>query len=139
MNQSLYPDLLVPVEAMTAAGLFTWSVTIQKASGTLIVGQPDGNFVDAELDLVGLPCRAAPPSPAKITANEIKAIADILSLNFFHVLIGAPYPQIRTNIGVYNHAVLTDPLGNVGAYEIMGCELDSVPSMTRLTCRVAAL
>jgi hypothetical protein len=139
MNQSLYPDLQVPAAALTATGLCRWLVTIQKPDGSFTVGQPSGNYVNAEAGLVGLACMAAPPSTAHIAATEIKSLADILAEQLFHVLIPFPYPQIRANVGVYNHALLTDPQGNVAALEIMGTELDSQATMTRLTVRLATL
>ncbi len=120
-----------------ASGLLVSLCTIQTPSGNLDAGgAPDGLYVDVP-GLQGIAC-TAPPSglSSSITATEIKALDQILSLNPSHVLLDGWYPQIKptTAPGSGMRAVIDGvPM------DILGAESDSQHQMTRMEVRLATL
>lgn len=128
MNQAMIRNAVARVmPAAIATGLAVSTITIQKPSGNYDpAGAPDGTFVDVA-GLVGLKCMAAPPSLAKIQATEMKALAEIASMELKHVWLEAYYPQIESDWRAVLDAVV---------YDILGSEWDSQSQMTRMTLRL---
>ena len=142
MNQDLIQLAIAGVmPAAIATGLFVSLATFQQPSGVLNeLGIPDGNYTDV-VGLANIPCTAPPPSDARITATENRALAEITASEWHHVLLDAWYPDI--DLGWRGE----DPAGT-GAwrvlidgypYNIAGVESDSQMQMTRVTARLVTI
>ena len=73
---------------------------------------------------------------AAITATELKALQEIEAKALRHVLLDGCYPQLLVlKLGGQVRALITDPLGNVTTYEVLGVEDDSQGTQTRFECQ----
>lgn len=125
--QTLQADIQAVMQSVRGEGLDVGVITIQQADGNYdAAGAPSGVYINVP-GLVGLRCQAAPPSNARIQATEVKALAEIASLQIKHVLLDGYYPQIAANMrGVLNGT----------PHDILGAEADSQAQMTRLMLRL---
>ena len=132
MTQGLAYEIASVIPAVLDSGLLVSLCTIQEPSGNIIeAGVPDGTYVNVS-GMVDIPCTAPPPSEARIAATEVKALAEIMSLNIHHVLLGGYYPAIETNT---EWRAVIDGID----YDILGAESDSQKQMTRLAVRIATV
>jgi hypothetical protein len=103
-------------------------------------GAVEFDYVDVS-GLIDIPCTAPPPSPASITATEVRALEEITAAELHHVLLNAWYPQLDAGWrgeaadGKGAWIALIDGV----SYEISGVESDSQEQMTRMTCKLATV
>ena len=135
MLQSLTYDIQQASTEAFQSGLLNSLCTIQVPSGTLTSsGAPDNGWVNYS-GMVGIVCMDA-VTGAAITATELKALQEIEAKALRHVLLDGCYPQLLVlKLGGQVRALITDPLGNVTTYEIMGVEDDSQGTQTRFECQ----
>jgi hypothetical protein len=123
-----------------SSGLFVSLATIQAPSQDFdSAGAWDGTYADVP-GLVDIPCMAPPPSDARIQATENRALEEIASSEWHHVLLNGWYPTIDegwrgdgTPAGSWRMMIDGYP------YEIAGVESDSQTQMTRLTARLTTI
>lgn len=136
MYQGTGNDFAALVQAVQEAGLMPSVCTIQAPSGNVgASGAPDGVWADVT-GLTNIPCMNAPESVGSIVANEVKNIAEILSLSVRHVLLNGYYAQLDgLNWGGIGWRAIVDGV----TYDILGAERDSQSSQTRLKLRLTTL
>ena len=132
----MYQEIIYELEQVLGEAvntdLFASLVTIQAPDGNVgPSGAPSGTWVNVA-GLVGIACMDEAPSMARIQATEVKALAEIMSLNLRHVLMSGYYPQIVTSM----RAVMTKPDSTVVIFDILGAEADSQTQMTRMQMRI---
>lgn len=135
MYQGIQYEIEAVLPEAITEGRFQSLCTIQAPDGAYgPSGAPSNNYVNVA-GLVGLSCQDEPPSMARIQATEVKALADIMSLNLRHVLLAGYYPAIAQNTNW--RAVITAADGvTVVVYDILGAESDSQGQFTRMEVRV---
>ena len=135
MNQTanIQASIAGVMPAALRTGLFVSLCTITQPDGNLgPSGQPSGTFVNVP-GLVSIPCMDAVPSDSRVQAIEAKALQEILSKGFRHVLLNGYYPeaspdgQIPTGWRATVDSVV---------YDILGVEHDSQNQMTRLYLQI---
>ena len=141
MNQAFIHNALAGVmPAALATGLFVSLATFQAPSQDFdAAGAWDGTWSDV-VGLVDLPCTAPPPSDNRIQATENRALEEIASSEWHHVLLNAWYPSLDegwrgdgTPPGSWRILIDGYP------YEISGVESDSQMRMTRITARLTTV
>ena len=102
-------------------------------------GAWSGTWADVD-GLVNIPCYAPPPSDARIQATENKALEEIVSAEWHHVLLSAWYPQVDAGwrgdgspAGAWRIMIDGFP------YEICGVESDGHSVMTRVTAKLSTI
>jgi hypothetical protein len=145
MNQEFITLAIQQVmPAAVATGLFVSLFTAQEpvptqdANGAILF---DYVNVTSVAGLINIPCMDAPESTASVTANEARAVAEIVSTGVRHVLLSAWYPALYAgwcglagdNKGAW--IALVDGT----QYEIDGVESDSQSQMTRVRLKVASI
>lgn len=126
------------------SGLFVSVCSIQAPDGLLgPSGAPSGNYV-AVSGLQSILCMDAPEGfGSGISAVEKRAVPEIESTGFRHVLLAGAYPQLgpTTNWGnVGWQAVLTNTVTNQSqTYDIYGAEPDSQGTQTRMRLKAVTL
>jgi hypothetical protein len=136
MYQGLSYDFKALVKMVEAAGLMQSVCTIQAPSQNVgSSGAPDGTYSNVA-GLVSLPCMNAPESTGGIVANEVKSLAEILSMSLRHVLLNGYYAQLDgQNWGAIGWRAMLDGV----AYDILAAERDSQFSQTRLKLRLVTV
>lgn len=137
MNQGIAYEVQGVMPAAVATGLFVSLCTIQAPDGIIGgSGQPSGNFANVS-GLVNIPCMDAPDSVDKfnIQATEVRAIEEIESKGFRHVLLDNYYPTIDQYHRQGSRAVID----GVDIYTILGVEVDSQSTQTRLKLELATV
>ena len=132
MNQSLQYEFVAVMPAALATGTFVSLCSIESPDGNLgPSGAPSGNFLPVA-GLQNIPCKAQPPSEARIQATEMKALAEIMAQAPMHVLLNAWYPQIENGVAAGWRCIIDGIV-----LDILGAESDSQGQMTRMQVRVA--
>lgn len=127
MNQTIAYDLDQVMPAVIATGLLVSLFTAQSPSTTLSQsGVPDGSYTNVA-GLVNIACTSPPESTASIKATEAKALAEIASTEFHHVLLDAWYSALDAGWRAGWRCVID---GTV--FDIKGVESDSQMKMTRV-------
>jgi hypothetical protein len=156
MYQGLIGGISGVMDIYRASGLAVSLCTIQgpaTPTGSPIVWQPATEpYVDPQgtapgiyaniPGLVNLPCQDAPESEGGVTATEIKALSETASIEVRHVLLAGYYPQLDTltNWGDIGwRAIITNPFGVTTTFDILGAEVDSQRTQTRLKVRQVSL
>ena len=141
MNQAFIENAIAGVMAeAVATGLFVSLATLQYPSADYdSAGAFNGTWTNVS-GLVDIPCTAPPKSTSDIQATENRALQEIVSAEWHHVLLDAWYPQIDQGWrgdgdppGAWR--ILIDGF----PYEIAGVESDSQMQMTRVTAKLTTL
>lgn len=133
MLQSLDYDVQQAATTVFQSGLPNSLCTIQVPDGSQgASGNPTNTWITWGGMPSGVQCMDAVTSN-NVQATEAKAITEIESKAFRHVLLCGCFPQLFAlkNSGSQVRALITDPLGNVTTYEALGVEDDSQGVMTR--------
>ena len=140
MYQGLTYELARVLPEAISTGLFTSLCTIQQQDGNMIgAGQPSGVYVNVS-GLVNLQCMDAPISEGRIQATEVKELADIMSLQIRHVILNGCYANLPMGETDGWRALLQDlSTGLTTIYDLLGAELDSQGTQTRLHLRTATI
>ena len=95
MNQAAITLAVANVmPAALATGLFVSLFTAQEPRPTQEANGVIGfDYIDVA-GLINVPCMAPPPSPASITATEVRALEEITAAEVHHVLLNGWYPQL---------------------------------------------
>lgn len=134
MNQLLTSELNSVMPQAVATGLFVSLCTAQSLDTVQgPTGNPVGTYTNVP-NLVNIPCMNAVPSIARIQANEVQGLADIMSKGYRHVLLDGWYPQFIPGVSV-GWRVIVDGL----VYNLLGAEDDSQEEQTRLELQLANL
>lgn len=119
-----------------ATGLFVSLCTISQPDvNPGYGGAQTGNYTNVT-GLVNIPCMDAPPSPASLTATEVKALQEIMSKGIRHLLLNGYYPetspdgQIPTSWRATVDGVI---------YDVLGVEHDSQNTQTRLHLQIVTV
>ena len=136
MNQGIQYDVQQAATTVFQSGLLMSLCTIQVPDASQ---GPSGNPTNTWIAWGGMPsvvCMDAVTSNS-VTATEAKAIAEIESKAFRHVLLSGCYPQLFAlkNSGSQVRALITDPSGATTTYEVLGVEDDSQATQTRFECQ----
>lgn len=133
MYQGTGYDIAAVMPEAIASGLFTSLCTVQQPDNAFgPSGAPSGAYV-AVAGMVGIICIDDPTSVARIQSTEMKDLAEVMSLNLRHVLLGGYFPLIVSSM----RAVITQADGVTAViYDILGAEADSQAQMTRLEVRL---
>lgn len=137
MYQSLGYEIADVMTEAQNSGLMVSTCTVQEPDGVLVgAGQPSGTWVPLAA-VQGIPCMDAPRSTGeRLTADEQKALPEIQSRTFRHVLLAGFYGDVIPwgNEGQRPalQAVITGPDQVAVTYELVGVESDSQQQMTRL-------
>lgn len=120
---------VMPIAVST--GLFDSLCDVQKLQGSINAsGQLNNIWIT---QIAGITCMDAPPTDTRVSATEMRELADILSSAPRHVLLSGYYPTIVTAW----RAVITKADGITTVfYDIMGAEADSQAQMTRLEVKL---
>jgi hypothetical protein len=141
VNQNFIENAITMVmPAALASGLFVSRATFQAPSQVFdAAGAWSGTWADVD-GLVHRPCYAPPPSDARIQATENKALEEIVSAEWHHVLLSAWYPQVDAGwrgdgspAGAWRIMIDGFP------YEICGVESDGHSVMTRVTAKLSTI
>jgi hypothetical protein len=136
MNQSLSYEIAQVMPAAIDSGLFVSLTTITKpptAQGP--TGNPTGPYVPVSSDLTDIQCMDAPESVSiKISADETKAEAQILSKGMRHVLLSRCFIASKTWAGLGYRAVVDGV-----EYDLLGAENDSQDTQTRIDLQKASV
>ena len=132
---------VMPAAILTGCfvSLFTAQEPVPTVGPTGAVAFDYVNVSDSTL--IDVPCTAPPPSPASITATEVRALEEITASELHHVLLNGYYPQLDAgwrgeNVdGKGAWIALIDGF----QYEISGVESDSQKQMTRMTVKLATV
>lgn len=141
MNQSPFPGLVQAVMPRAVqGGTFTSTCTIQAPDGAMgASGAPSGTYANV-VGLVGVPCMDAPPSVARVQATEVKALAEIMAKGMRHVLLNGYFPQIVAGVATGWRAIVTrTATGESVTYDILGAEVDSQSTQTRLELQLVGV
>jgi hypothetical protein len=138
--QGLAYEILGVMPEALATGLFTSRCTLQQPDVVMIgAGQPSNTYIDVP-GMVGLLCMDAPISENRLQATEVKDLKEIMSLQIRHVVLGGCYPAVPNGEEHGWIAILTDlSTGLVTTYDLLGAEVDSQGTQTRLHIRTATL
>ena len=133
MNQGLEGSLAAVMPAVLESGLMTSLCTITVPPHVFDAGgAPDPNA--PYVPLAGhenIPCTAPPLTTGDSTSpTELKSMAEILSKNLLHVLLGGWYPAI-----LCDYRAVID--GNV--YDVVNVESDSQKRSTRLAVQAVTI
>lgn len=93
-----------------------------------------GNFTADQIPVAGLQdiaCMDAPAAMGRVSATERRAMPQIEAERLRHVLLSDCYPTLREAAGLGWQCSITDPLGNVTLYDLLGAEDDSQATQTR--------
>lgn len=124
---------------VNASGLLSATCTIQRLIPTYAAdGQPDltGTGYSNLVGHVDIACMSAVPSLGNIQATEIKALQDILAIQFRHVLLSGYYPDILPDDRIL---ITLQGITGTTVFDILGVESDSQNQMTRLHTQLAVL
>jgi hypothetical protein len=119
------------------SGLLMSLCTIQVPDGSQgPSGNPTNTWITWNGMPVGIVCMDAVTANS-VQATEAKAIAEIESKAFRHVLLSGCYPQLFAlkNSGEQVRALITDASGATTTYEVLGVEDDSQATQTRFECQ----
>ena len=85
---------VMPAAILTGCfvSLFTAQEPVPTVGPTGAVAFDYVNVSDSTL--IDVPCTAPPPSPASITATEVRALEEITASELHHVLLNGYYPQL---------------------------------------------
>jgi hypothetical protein len=121
-------------------GLYSSLCTLQEPDGVIVgAGQPSGNYVDVA-GLVNIQCMDAPMSEGRILADEVKSFAEIISERLRHISLDGCYTGIPAGQEAGWRAQITDTTtGLVVTYDLLGSEIDSQGTQTRLHLRTATI
>lgn len=113
-------------------GLFVSLATIQAPDGLDNPnGTPSNNFNTV---YANIPCMDAPPSIARIQATEVKDIAEIMSKGLRHVLLDRFFADALNWSGLGYRAIIDGVV-----YDLMGAEVDSQDSQTRIDLQLVTV
>lgn len=115
-------------------GLFDSTCEIYAQDGQFAVGAPSYNFSVLVLTAA---CMKAAPSAIRIGGSEVKALTEIESIQPWHALLDAYYPQLDGQ--TQYQAQITDANNNTLAFDVLAVEHDSQSQMTRLSLRLVTL
>jgi len=141
MLQTPFNSLVQEVMPRAASsGFFDSTCTIQAPDGNSGPGgAPSGTYADVA-GLVGVLCMDAPPSVARVQATEVKALAEIMAKQMRHVLLNGYFPQIAAGVATGWRAIVTRIAGSTSiVYDILGAEVDSQSTQTRLDLQLAGV
>lgn len=130
---SIQADVAQAATTAFNSGLLMSLCSIQVPDGSQgASGNPTNTWITWSGMPAGIQCMDAVTSNS-VQATEAKAIAEIESKAFRHVLLNGCYPQLYALkvSGAQVRALITDPLGNVTTYEVLGVEDDSQATQTR--------
>lgn len=140
MYQGLSYEIARVMPEAIATGLFTSLCTLQQPDGVMIgAGQPSNTYVDVA-GMVAICCMDAPISEGRLQATEVKDLKEIMSLQIRHVVLESCYPAVPNGEEHGWIAVITDlSTGLVTTYDLLGAEIDSQGTQTRLHIRTATI
>lgn len=142
MNQNMVAlELPGVMQTFIATGLMKSLCTIQVPTGNLgTTGAPDNTYTSVP-GLIGIPCMDAPPSPIRVTASEVKTMADIMAYELRHVALNAWYPQLYYLWRGYeaNGAGGCRAVVDGVAFDLLGVETDSQKTQTRLSLKLSTI
>lgn len=130
-----------------ASGLFVSTCSFYQPDGLYDQGTPSGNYVIVSA-LSNIPCMCAPFAIAAPGVTEDKKLEYTLSINANHLLLDDDYSDVTwtgTDGNTYTgpqtqmRAYVTNALGVLTIYDILGPEEDSQSTQTRLKVRVAQI
>jgi hypothetical protein len=132
VNQSLIAlELDAVMPAVIESGLLVSLFTAQAPDTALgTTGAPSGAYVNV-VGLVNIRCTSPPLSESKIVAGEMKAIIDIVSTEFHHVLLEAWLPALDEGWRNGWRCTIDGFL-----FDISGVESDSQMKMTRVAVKL---
>lgn len=134
MNQNLNYAIANVMPTAYRSGLMPSFATLQIQSQ---VQGPTGNFADLWSNVAGLiniACMDAPESTARIQATEVKGVADILSKGMRHVLLNGYFVD-APNWSAKGYRCVVDGI----VYDLLGAEVDSQSTQTRLDLQLATV
>jgi hypothetical protein len=144
--QGITADIQQATQEAFNSGLLTSFCTVQQPDGLMTTdGAASGNFINVA-GLVGIPCMDAVLAPGNIEATEVKELADIMARSFRHVMLNGYYPALF--VGPFdshgNPYLGGQQLGwrvivDFVIYDLLGAELDSQNTQTRLQCQLVTL
>jgi len=144
MHQSLDYDIASAIGLATAyetAQLTDLATFIQPPGVFDPAGQPDPTAPYVPVTgFVAIPAKKAPVSNLRIQATEVKALAEIMSSQLVHLLLGGYYPTIKDNtqwrVMIWAQG---DDFSTAQQYDVLGAESDSSKQMTRVQCKLTKL
>ncbi len=132
MNQNLIAaeiDAVMP--AVIETGLLVSRFTAQAPDGISgDTGAPSGTYSNVT-GLVNIRCTSPPISDARLSATEIKALSEVASTEFHHVLLEAWYPTLDEGWRGGWRCVIDGY-----EFDINGVESDSQMQMTRVAVKL---
>ena len=141
MLQNVIPGLVQRVmPAAVASGLFVSLCTAQQPSGAVTpYNQPDGTYTDVA-GLVNIQCMKAVLAMNTIDATEVKALSDIMSESFWHVVLNGYYPAFFLNgTGPGGQQVGWRVIVDGVKYDLVAAEPDSQRTQTRLKLQIVTV
>ncbi len=122
-----------------ATGMFA---SVASFSAPTTAQGPTGNLQGIFAPVAGLQsiaCMNAPDRIARVSSEEMKALALIEAKRLRHILLGGYYGQLSDAAGKGWQVTIFDPDGTVTLYDLLGAEADSQQTQTRCSLQLVAI